>query len=188
MAFLTELWLPIVLSAVLVFVVSSIIHMALPIHKGDMQKLGGEEAVLESMRAQNVTPGSYMFPCAESMKAMGSPEMLEKFKRGPVGYMTVLPNGAPAIGKNLVNWFLYSLVVGALVAYVAHHALAPGAKYYLVFRVTGTAAILGYAIGALQDSIWKGQSWKITGKFVFDGAIYGLCTAGAFAGFWPDAV
>ncbi len=39
MAFLTELWLPILLSAVFVFIVSSIIHMALPIHKGDYGKL-----------------------------------------------------------------------------------------------------------------------------------------------------
>jgi len=55
-----------------------------------------------------------------------------------------------------------------------------------VFRVVGTAAILGHAVGSLQDSIWKGVRWGVTAKFVFDGVVYGLVTAGTFAWLWPE--
>ncbi len=184
---LTALWLPILLSAVFVFIVSSILHMVITIHRGDLKKIPGEEKVLEAMRAQGVQPGSYMFPCAGSMKEMGTPEMIEKCKLGPVGFLTVVPSGPPSMGKNLVQWFFYSILIGVFVAYVAMLALEPGAAYATVFRLTGTIAILGYAVGALPDSIWKGQSWVITLKFIFDGVVYGLVTAGTFGWLWPDA-
>lgn len=184
---LTELWLPILLSAVFVFVVSSILHMVIPIHKGDFKKIPGEDKVLEEMRTQGVQPGSYMFPCAGSMKEMCSPEMVEKCKLGPVGFLTVVPSGPPGMRKNLMQWFVYSILIGVFVAYAAMLGLGRGAAYLPVFRVTGAIAILGYAIGALPDAIWKGQSWGITLKFVFDGVVYGLVTAGTFGWLWPDA-
>ena len=185
MEFLADLWLPILLSAVLVFVASSILHMVIPIHKGDFRKVAGEDQVLGAMRDAGVVPGSYMLPCADSMKDMCTPEMVEKFKQGPVGFLTIVPSGAPGMGKSLVQWFLYSLLISVFVGYLAWHAVAPGAAYLDIFRLSGTAAILAYAIAVIPDSIWKGTSWTITAKFIFDGLIYGLVTAGAFAGFWP---
>lgn len=188
MEFLAELWLPILLSAVLVFVVSSIVHMLLPLHKGDYRKLPGEERVLEAMRAEGVTPGTYMLPRPDSMKEMCSPEMVERFERGPVGQLIVVPSAPPAMGKSLLQWFLFSVLVSIFVAYIAWHALGKGDHAYLdVFRVTGATALLAYGIAVIPDSIWKGTSWRITAKFVFDGLLYGLVTAGAFAGFWPGA-
>ena len=188
MVSLTELWLPIVLSAVFVFIVSSIIHMAIPIHKGDFKKLPGEEKILAEMRAQGVRPGSYGFPCCESMKDMGSPEMIEKCKLGPVGFMAVSPNGPCNMGKSLVLWFLYSLLVGLLVAHAAGVGLHRGAGFAPVFHLASAAAILGYAIGARPESIWKGQKWSITLKFVFDGVVYGLVTGATFGWLWPAGV
>jgi hypothetical protein len=157
MVSLTELWWPIPLSAVFVFVVSSIFHMVIPIHKGDCGKLPGEEKILAEMRAQGVRPGSYMFPCAASMKDMGSPVMIEKCKLGPVGFLSVIPSGPIAMGKNLMLWFLYSILIGVVVAHVAAVGLHRGAGFAPVFHLTGAAAILGCAMGALPDSIWKGQ-------------------------------
>jgi hypothetical protein len=185
MQFLADLWLPIVLSSALVFVVSSVLHVVLPIHRGDFQKLAGEDQVLRVMREQGVAPGQYMFPCAASMKDMGSPEMRVRFEQGPVGTMVVRPSGVPAIGKSLLQWFLYSLLVSVLVAYLASFTLEHGLPYGRVFRFASTAAFLGYAVYAIQDSIWKGQRWSVSLKFVFDGLLYALVTAGAFAGFWP---
>ena len=187
MVALMDLWLPILLSAVFVFVASSIIHMAIPIHKGDYGKLPGEADVLESMRGQKVAPGSYMFPCADSMKAMATPEMIEKLNQGPVGYLTVIPNGPIAMGKALMHWFVYSVVIAIFVGYLGTFSLEPGAAYGMVFRVTGTAAILGYSMNSVVDSIWKGVSWSITAKYVFDGIVYGLVTAGTFGWLWPAA-
>ncbi len=186
MEFLTELWRPILLSAVFVFIVSSVIHMLIPMHKGDYKKMKNEDAVLESMRANGVEPGQYMFPCAGSMKAMGTPEMKAKLEKGPVGWFTVLPPGGYNMGKSLAGWFVYSLIVGVLVAYVGWHALGPDAAYLAVFQITGAAAVLGYAIGVFNDSVWKGAPWSTTGKFIIDGVIYALVTAGTFGWLWPE--
>ena len=86
-----DLWVAILVSSAIVFIASSVLHMILPIHKGDFKKLSGEESLLESFRAQGVAPASYMFPCPGSMKEMGTPEMLEKYNQGPVGFVSEIP-------------------------------------------------------------------------------------------------
>lgn len=184
---LLDLWLPILLSAVFVFVASSVIHMATPLHKGDFQKLPGEAAVLEAMRTQGVKEGSYMFPSASSMKEMSSPEMIEKMNKGPVGSMTIRPNGPIAMGKSLMQWFVYSVVISLFVAYICAMTLGPGTDTMRVFRVAGTVAVLAYAVGNVSDSIWKSVSWGITARFILDGIVYGLVTAGTFGWLWPGA-
>jgi len=186
MVLLSELWLPMLLSAVFVFVVSSLVHMVLGVHKNDYKRLGSEEKVLEALRAQSVQPGEYMFPaCPHSMKDMGSPEMVAKYKQGPVGQLVVLQPGVPSIGKNLLQWFLYCVVIGIFTGYIAHLGLDRGAHYLKVFQLTGAAAVGMYAFAAIPNSIWKGISWNTTLKFVFDGILYGLVTAGTFGWLWP---
>ncbi len=187
MTFLTELWLPILLSAVFVFIASSVIHMATPMHKSDFKKLKNEDGVLESLRAHGIEPGAYIFPCAGSMKEMSSPEMIEKQKRGPVGWLTIMPPGGINIGKSLVLWFAYSVVVGVFVAYVGWHALGAGASYLSVFRIIGTAAFMTYALDHVTESIWKGLRWGTNARFFVDGVIYALVTAGTFGWLWPHA-
>src|SRR6266705_5041220 len=118
MVSITALWLPILLSAVIVFVASSIIHMVLPIHKSDYRKLPDEDKVLDALRSVGVTPGpTYILPYCDH-KNMKSPEVVEKFKRGPVGLLTVRPSGAPAMGKFLAQWFFYCVVVSIFTAYL----------------------------------------------------------------------
>jgi hypothetical protein len=184
MVSLADLWLPILLSAVFVFVASSIIHMALPIHKGDYGKLPGEDKVLEALRAQNVQPGSYMFPAANSMKECGSPEMVEKLKRGPVGNMNVIPNGPMNMGKSLVQWFVFCLVVSVITAHVAS-AAARGQDFRYVFHFTAITSFLAYGFTDVTNSIWKGVRWSITAKFLFDGLIYAVVTGSTFGWLWP---
>ncbi len=188
MDFLVELWLPILVSAVFVFVASSVIHMALPLHKSDYGKLNGEEGILAAMRAANVKPGEYMFPMCSSMKDMATPEDLAKLNQGPVGVMTVKANGPFTMGKCLGQWFVYCLVIGVLVAYVCRLGTAPGAGFSQVFRVTSAAAFLAHAFSSVHNSIWKGVAWSTTAKFLFDGLIYALVTGAAFAWLWPAAV
>jgi len=188
MEFLTDLWLPIVLSAVFVFLASSIIHMVIPIHRGDYDQLADEDAILATMRDHYVQPGNYHFPFCNSMKDMGSEQMIEKYNHGPVGFVSVLPNGPMNMGKSLIQWFVYTLVVSAFVAYLASFSMAPGAEYRPIFRMAGTAAFLGYGIGAVLESIWKGQKWSTSFKFVFDGLVYALVTGGTFGWLWPDAM
>jgi len=180
--------MPVVVSAVAVFLVSSIVHMALPIHKNDIKKIDSEDAVLEVLRSGGVTPGAYIFPGCHSMKDMETDEYKAKVKQGPVGWLTVLPEGGFSMGRSLVQWFIYTCVVDLLTGYVAWHALPPGSEYLRVFQITGTVAFLTYGVGGVPKSIWKGVSWKVTGKFLFvDGLLYALATGGVFGWLWPAA-
>jgi hypothetical protein len=182
---LSLLWLPIFLSAVFVFAVSSIIHMMTPWHKGDHPKMPNEDKVMDALRPLAIPPGEYMVPRASSSADMKSPEFTEKLKKGPVVIMTVLPNGPISMGKSLVLWFVYSIVVSIFAAYVTGHAADPGASYLRVFRFAGTTAFVGYSLALWQQSIWYGRSWGITIKSTIDGLIYGLVTAGVFGWLWP---
>ena len=181
---LTALWLPIVLAAVIVFVASFIMHMVLPYHRSDYRKLPDEDKLLAGLRAASLTRGLYIFPFG-THKEMKSPEMMEKYKQGPVGMITVFPSGPPAMPKFLAQWFVFCLVIALFTAYLTGRTLAPGTHYLAVFRVAGTAAFLGYGLGHLSDGIWKGQTWSFTIKEVIDGLIYGLLTAGTFGWLWP---
>ncbi len=187
MAFLIDLWLPILLSAILVFIASSIIHMVIKSHNKDYTKLGNEDEVLAGMRSQNLKPGDYVFPYCIDMKEMGSEEMQAKYNQGPVGFMTVMPNGMWTMGKTLTQWFLYALLIAVLIAYAAYHALPAGADYMTVFRLVAVICILPYGFGEFPQSIWKGQSWGTTRRFLVDGLVYALLTAGTFAWLWPAA-
>ena len=185
MVALTSLWLPILVSAVIVFIASSLIHMVIGWHRSDYKKLPEEEKILAAIGNVGVPPGFYIFPYCPSHKEVASPEMTEKYKRGPVGLVTVIPNGPPAMGKYLGLWFLFCLLVGVFVAYLTGRTIGVGAPYLAVFRVAGTVAFLGYAGAIPADSIWKGQAWSTTFKHMFDGLIYGLLTAGVFGWLWP---
>lgn len=181
---ISALLLPILLSAVIVFVASSLLHMVLTYHRSDYGKLPNEDAVGAAIRSGNPAPGQYLIPHM-SMTEMRSPEGIAKFKQGPVAMIFLRQSGAPGMGKNLIQWFVYSLVVGVFVAYVTGRTVAPGADYLRVFRVAGTAAFLAYAGGQPIDSIWRGQTWSATVKGVFDGLVYALLTAGTFGWLWP---
>jgi hypothetical protein len=92
------------------------------------------------------------------------------------------------MGKNLVQWFLYCLVISIFAAYLSGRLLAPGTAFLQVFRVVGTLAWLGYGAAHAQESIWSGRSWAVTLKHLFDGVIYALLTAGTFAWLWPKPI
>ena len=182
---LTALWLPILLSVVLVFFASFIMHMVLSYHKSDYRQLPDEDRVTDAVRNARVTPGpAYFFPYF-SFKEMKSAPVVEKMKRGPVGLLTVLPSGPPAMGKNMMQWFLYCLVITVLAAYLSGRTLAPGAAFLQVFRVASIAAFLGYGAAHAQESIWSGRSWVVTCKHLLDSVIYAALTAGTFGWLWP---
>lgn len=186
---LSELWMPIILASVLVFIASSIVWMVLPHHKKDWARLPDEDGLMEAMRVAGLQPGQYAFPnCDGDMKKMAEPEFVAKMEAGPVGILFVGPSGKPNMGKSLLQWFVYTLVVSVFVAYVTGMALGPGAEYLKIFQISGTAAILGYCAAIVPNGIWKNMSWSTIFKELIDGAVYGLLTAGAIAGFWPDGI
>ncbi len=182
---LSGLWLPILLSAVIVFIASSLIHMVSPWHKSDYPKLPNEDQVMDALRPLAIPPGDYMTPRPSSRQELSSAAFLEKMKKGPVMVLTVMPNGPMSMGRNLGLWFVYLLAVGVLTGYVAGRALPSGAPYLHAFRFAGVTAFIAHTVALFQLSIWYRRAWSTTIKATVDGLIYGLLTAGVFGWLWP---
>ncbi len=182
---LLSLWLPILLSAVVVFVISSLIHMAFNWHASDYRSFANEDAIRDAIRAGNAQPGRYVMPHCKDMKDMASEAMKKKYVEGPIGHITLLPNGQPAMGKYLGMWFLFCLLVSAVAAFLAsrlipldHTFARPAAK--LAFAV----GFVGYGFGTFQESIWSGRPWVSSAKYLIDAALYAAGTAAVFSWLW----
>ncbi|GMR24312.1 MAG: hypothetical protein BMS9Abin37_2840 [Acidobacteriota bacterium] len=186
MVSIPSLWLPILVSAILVFVTSSIIHMFLPYHRSDFAKVPSEDDVMDALRKFDIPPGEYVIPYAGSPEVMRSEEFQAKAKKGPVAFVNFREPGLPAMGASLAQWFIYSILVGVFAAYITGRVLGPGAEYMSVFRFAGTTAFLCYAVALWQNSIWYKRAWSTTAKSTFDGLVYALVTAGAFGWLWPS--
>ena len=179
-----SLWLAILLSAVVVFVLSAIFWTVSPHHKKDFQPLPDEGAALSALRPQNLAPGLYWMPHAEP-QAMKDPAVVEKYKQGPVAILTVMKSGVPGMGKSMALAFVWYLIVGVFVAYVASRHLPAGAEYLAVHRLVSVTAFLAYGMCVVQDSIWFGRPWSFSCKILLDGLVYGLFTGGVFGWLWP---
>ena len=180
-----ELWQPSLLSAVIVFIASSLIHMLLGWHKSDFRQAPDEEKVMDTIRPLGIPPGDYCIPRPSTPAEMNSPEFVEKVKKGPVMIATVLPNEMAPMSRNLILWFLYVVAVNTLAGHVAQGALSSGAPYRVVFHTVGLAAFLGYSGALWPSSIWYRRSWSTTIKSTIDGLIYASLTAGTFGWLWP---
>jgi hypothetical protein len=182
---LHTLWLPILLSSVIVFIASSVIHMAPLWHKGDFPKMPNEPQVLDALRPLAIPPGDYFIPRASGMDEMRTPEFKEKMARGPVAVFTVMPSGPISMNRSLLQWFVFLLVVGAFVAYITGRSLPIGTPYLRVFKSVAVTTFVAYTLALAELSIWYRRSWTMTLKSALDGVIYGLLTAGVFAWLWP---
>jgi hypothetical protein len=181
----TALWVPILVSAVFVFVASSILHMVLRIHRNDWRKVPDEDRMMEALRGFNLTPGDYCVPRADTPNALKDPAFLEKLKRGPFVFMTVLAVKDVSMGPQLAQWFVFSIVVSLFAGYVAGAAVPPGGDYLRVFRFAGTTAFIAYTMAFYPQSIWYKRPWSLQLKNTFDGLVYGILTAGVFGWLWP---
>ena len=182
-----SLWIPAIVSAAVVFLASSVLHMALKYHRADVRALPNEDAVREALAKGSPSAGVYFSPHCVDMKQMKEPVLREKFEKGPVALITIYPKGAPALPKHLALWFAFSVSVSFVAAYVARHTLHPGEDGMLVMRITGTVAFAGYGLSHISDSIWKGQPWSNTVRALCDGLVYSILTGLTFRLLWPAA-
>jgi hypothetical protein len=187
MVTLAQLWLPILLSAVFVFVASAFVHMVFKWHQPDYLKLPNEDDVRAAIRKGAPAPGQYSMPHCVGPQDAQKPETRQKFADGPVAMMWVLPNGMPSMGRMLGQWFTLNLVVALLIAYVAANTLATGAAAGHVLRVTASIGFLAYAVGSVSDGIWFGRPWRVVAKDLLDALAYAFAGGAAFAWLWPAA-
>jgi len=180
-----SLWLPILLSAVVVFILSSLIHMVLGYHANDFRKIPDEDALTDALRKFNIPPGEYMLPYTTSREEMKSAGFKAKVEKGPRAILTVMPGGPVSMKTELILWFVYSVVIGIFAAYVAGRALPEGASYLSVFRFVGVTAFCCYSVAGWQTSIWFKRPWGTTLRNTFDGLVYALFMAGMFGWLWP---
>ena len=181
----SALLLPSLISAVLVFIASSLIHMVVKWHKSEYKTFPNEDELRTAIRKSSPTPGKYVMPFCRDGKEMATPEMQKKFTDGPNVVMYVRPNGVVKLGPFLGSWFAYTVVVSLLAGYLGQATLKPGADYLHVFQVVGAASWLAYAWAIPSDSIWMGKTWSSTFLYMFDGLIYAALTAGTFGWLWP---
>jgi hypothetical protein len=185
MTSLTSLLLPILLSAVAVFVVSSLVHMVLQWHRNDFRAVPNEDATMNALRPLNIPPGEYVIPYAGDASRMKDPEFIKKWEAGPVAFFTMFPKGKMSMAPQLAQWFVFSLIVSYFAAYIASRALSPGATYLDVFRFAGATAFFCYSVASWPQSIWYRRAWSTTFKNTIDGLLYALVTAGVFGWLWP---
>jgi len=182
---LLSLWLPVLLSAVIVFVAAFLVWTVLPHHKSDWVPIPDEDRILDAIRAHGLPRGQYTFPRAMTPEGHKDPDAETKLKEGPVGFMVIKEPGPPNMGKQLTQYFLFTLGVSFMVAYVGYAAIDAGAEYLHVFRVLGTTAALAYAAAEIPHAIWFGHTWSSVWKSVIDGIVFGLLTGGVFGWLWP---
>ena len=172
-----SLWLPVLVTAVVIFITGAVIWMVMPWHKTDWSRTADEDAVRDALRSTE--PGMYTVPNCPP-EQFKDPAMQQKFIDGPQAFITVVPNGLPQMGGKLLMNFLYNLLVAVVCAYFVSRTLASDADYLAVFRVAGAVAFVAYGFAYIQESIWFGRNWSATTKNLLDALIYALLTGGVF--------
>lgn len=189
MELLLPLWLPILLSAAAVWIVSALVWTALPHHKQDFIGLpaGGEDGFMDYLRNSGIKPGNYAFPDARSREAMKSEKVQKAWQEGPVGHLSVWKTPL-TMGDKMVATFIVYLVVSTLIAYLTRIALpvaAPSPSFAKVFQVATTAGILAYCFSFIPTALWWGSYKRTIAANVIDGLLYAAITGAIFAWRWP---
>ena len=184
MELLISLWLPILLSAVVVWIVSAIVWTALPHHKQDFIGLPDEDGFIDFLRKSGIQRGNYVFPDFRGREAMKSEKICKVLEEGPVGHLSVWKSPVTMGGKMVGTFFVY-LVVSTLIAYLGAVALPKAADFAKVFQVVGTAGILAYCFAFIPNNIWFGVYPRTIIASVIDGIVYGAITGAIFAWRWP---
>lgn len=118
---------------------------------------------------------------------MKDPVWMEKYVKGPKGFLILKGDGPESIGKTMFLSFLFNVVTAAFVAHLATMALGPGEEGALVFHFVFGAAFLANSFALVWAALWFGRTWSSTLKEMFDGLLYAVATALVFMLLWPGA-
>ncbi len=185
MANLMQLWLPILVAAIGVFVASSLVHMVFKWHNSDYRPLANEDEVRAAIRTGSPAPGQYVLPHCKDHRDVKGEAMQAKFREGPVGHLTIVGNGMPSMGAMLGKWFVFNLGVAAIAACLALQVLGLAADRHAAGHLVGMVSFLTYFGGSVQNGIWMGKPWSAVAKDLLDSLIYGTVSALTFMFLWP---
>jgi len=179
----SDLWLPILLAGIAVFIVSSLIWAVIQYHNSDWRPLDDENAARTALKG--MPSGQYAIPYAADNRARADESWQQKYREGPVAMITIVAHGNVNMAGKLIQWLVYCLVISVFVAYVAGSTLSAGSDYLKVYQVTSTVAFLAYGGMTGIRKIWFGQPAGSAVKDLVDALVYGLLTAGFFGWLWP---
>ncbi|RMH26081.1 MAG: hypothetical protein D6693_07735 [Planctomycetota bacterium] len=187
MGFITELWIPILVSAVAAWIVQAIVWTVMPHRKKEWRKVGDDDAFKAAIRGFNLEPGYYMFPWCDDPSKAKDAEFHKKMNEPPLGTLHLWA-GRRSMGACMAWSFVFNLAASVSVAYLAWEALErPGVDYLKVFQITGAAAFLAYTFALIPGGIWFGKPIKSMAYDVADGLAVALLTGGIFGWLWPAA-
>ena len=180
-----SLLLPIVLASVAVFILSTIIHMAMPWHKSDYGNVPNDDAAIAAIQSLNLAPGDYAVPNPRLPGGGKNPNFIAHFERGPAFHMTVIPPGGMHMGKYMGPWFGFMLLISAIAGWVTGSIVAPGGNPHAVFHFSAIITACSYGFGTWPLSVWYHRKWSTAFKETFDAILYGLATGAVFMWMWP---
>ena len=182
-----SLLVPIILSAVAVFLLSAILHMAVPWHKSDYAPLPNEDAALSALASLAIPPGDYSAPGPFRPDGSKNPDFMSRLKSGPMYMMTVTRPNAFNMGNTLGVWFLFTVLVAVISACLAGSVVEPGGDRHDIFHYAGAATFLSYSLGEWPLAIWYHRKWSTVLKNTVDALLYAAVTGFIFTHFWPTA-
>lgn len=185
MHMLPQVWLPVLMAAIGVFVASSLIHMLFRWHRSDFQRLPDEDGAAAALRTKPLPPGQYTLPYCSGMKEMQTEDMQKRYREGPVGVLIVRKPGVPGMGPILLQWFVLNLFVATIGAMLVLQVVGLQAHPHAAGHLAGMVTLLAYGAGSVSNSIWLAKPWSTTLKDLLDALIYGTVTAFIFIWLWP---
>jgi len=183
MSFVAHLYIPILVSAVLVFALSAASHMLLPWRRNEWGRITDFAELQAAVRG--LKPGLYAFPAAASPKEQMSKEWMERWAKGPSGWLTLAPPGPIRMGRNMALSLLVFVVVAFFDAYLSSHALGHAPRFRAVFRIVGTVGFMSFGVGSVFNSIWYNRPWRAYVADLIDAILFGLVMAIVFGLLWP---
>ena len=182
---ISQLWMPVLATAVFIFIASSLIHMVFKWHNADYKKLANEDDVRAAIRVGSPAPGQYILPYCADMKDMQAEAMQKKYVEGPIGIITLRKACPPSMAMPLSLWFLYTIAIAAFAGCLAMQAFAGKANSPAAGHLVGVVSFLAFTGGSVQMGIWMGKPWGSVAKDVLDGLIYATIAALTFMWLWP---
>ena len=182
---MTAILLPVFVTAIVLFIASSIAWTVSPHHRQDWVGHPTEKEFLEQLAASEVPRGQYIFPFITPTE-MKDPERMATYEKGPHGTLNVW-GSKPSMPRNLALTFLTFLVACFFIGYLTYSAVGTGetADFSKVFQIAGTAGLCTWCFSFIPNGIWFGKTLRSTVMDIADGFVYGILTGLSFGIMWP---